>query len=199
MSIDWKYLKSKNYANRFSEVSDWLEKTERCQQTIPQKSRRHGLRRFLQIKPLRFALLFGLCLFIIAWLPVERTITIGYILECTITKDAEQSEQMIRSLCWYNTENVSVCETIHGASTVSNFQVAFFDVADDNVAGCIAALNQISEVTSIKIQTVDRSVTLTVYAQMLDAIFQIRPGTIDISDAEKEAELRKRLLANQCV
>lgn len=188
-------LRNEDYSSSFNRVGTWLRnKSVQTQNTKNERSLVKMKNYFFSHKiRLAYAVIFLALVAAACNMPVTTHETMGYVIAWTIPEGNSGAAGQINKLGWINRENLTMNENTEYGRKEMLYTLTLPGKTEEQVNTYKQDLENIKEVTSIKILPLYDNVKRPLYSAALYRFFRINVNATNMSDAELQQEITDKL------
>jgi hypothetical protein len=188
-------LNERKYDDGFERTSDWLIKSRQTLLNKKNNRRKSKMKEYILKHKLQFAVILLAAVLIAACnMPVTQSDTVGYVLSWTAPASGSKTvADNLQKLSWYKNSSVSAETKNINGQEITEYKLIVQSNDDKLVTSYKNDLENIKELTSIKIMPLNESVKRPIYSAALHSFFKIDINASKMSDEEVQAEITRQL------
>jgi hypothetical protein len=189
----WSSVKSENYNESYPQVEAWLRKISLTSSN--QKERKYSyMKNFIIAHKMRLvytvivlAVIIGACS-----MPVTTHETVGHMLTWTVPLNTDAA-QKISSLSWIDKSRLSVNENTNNGIKENLYSLLLPNTTQEQVEPFKKDLENIKDVTSVKIFPLNEDVKRPLYSAALYKFFRVNIDAAKMNDEELKQEVTRQM------
>ncbi len=188
-------LKSEDYSGSFERVETWL-RNKNDKNKFAQKERSLvKLKNYFFSHKIRIAYAVILLAVLVAAcnMPVVTHETMGHVLAWTIPANNSTAASLVDGLSWVDKSKLNVNENTNNGKTEILYTLTLPGSTEEQIEAYRKDLERIKDVTSIKVLPLSEDVKRPLYSAALNKFFRINIDATNMSDAELEEEVTRKL------
>ncbi len=190
-----KRLKEKKFDESFDKTSEWLIESQNKLQNRKNKRRTIKMKQYLIRHKLQFAIVILFALLIAACnYPISQNETMGYVLSWTVPgSENSLAAESLNKLNWYKSQDISATVKNINGTEITEYKLLVQSADDKTVISYKDDLENIKQLTSIKIVPLNQNIKRPVYSAALNTFFKVDISSSKMSDEQVQAELKRQL------
>lgn len=188
-------LKNEDYSGSFGQVETWLRNKNQEIKFAQKERSLVKLKNYFFSHKIRIAYAVILLAILVAAcnMPVVTHETMGHVLAWTIPADKTNAASLIDGISWVDKSKLTVNENTNNGKSEILYTLTLPGSTEEQIESYRKDLERIKDITSIKIFPIDRDVKQPLYSAALNKFFRINIDATNMSDAELEQEVTRKL------
>jgi hypothetical protein len=190
-----KKLKENRYDSSFEKTSDWLVESQQKLLNKKTQRRKSKMKEYITKHKLQFAIIVFAALLLAACnMPVTQDDTVGYVLSWTAPGSNNKTVTAnLQKLSWYKNSSITAESKNVNGQEITEYKLIVQSNDEKLVTSYKNDLENIKELTSIKIVPLNEKVKRPVYSAALHSFLKIDINSNKMSDEEVQAEITRQL------